>query len=94
MKIVKGNYIHFTEFLVCKMVWDWPLFLYLLCSLLRSPGTAEPAVPLPKAHRLQCTAPTAARTQSLRKMTLRIGEIVPLGGEQRFSSEVAEVGLI
>lgn len=83
MKVMKGNYTHFTECLVCKIVWDLKLFLYLLKSHLRLPRTAEHRVPFPKIHKERCTVPTAARMQSL-TMTLCIEKIVLLDREQHF----------
>lgn len=94
MKVVKGNYTHFRECLVCKIVWDLQLFLYLLKSYLRLPRTAELWVPFPKTHKQQRTVSTAARMQSLTKMTLCIQKIVLLDREQHFSAELAEIVLI
>lgn len=94
MKVVKGNYTHFRECLVCKIAWDLQLFLYLLKSYLRLPRTAELRVPFQKIHKQQHTVSTAARMQSLTKMTLCIQKIVLLDREQHFSAELAETVLI
>lgn len=76
MEVVKVNNIHFTDCLVCKLVRELQLFLYLLESYLRVPGlqNLRSLFQIYTSYKAQLS--TIAGMQSLRKMTLNIKDHV------------------